>query len=200
MKNILITFLFLAIIINCKAQSPVINIEDYNGKPIEGAYYRDTDNLLDSFVGTYIYTNGTTSLKIVLQKKTMLFDSFKYEDLLVGEYQYLEDGVEKINTLINLAESHLYSFDYGIHGNAILRMNNHMCFGCTQNEVRIRASLVEHSTGNISQIIVSKVIENDQPAMKINVWWRMGYYNSDYESLPLQPSFPSGDYVLIKQP
>lgn len=200
MKNILIPFLFLVIIINCKAQSPIINIEDYNGKPIEGAYYRDTNNLLDPFVGTYIYTNGTTSLKIVLQKKTMLFDTYKYEDLLVGEYQYVENGVEKINTLLNLSLSHSYSFNYSIRGNAILRMNNHMCFGCTQNEVRIRASLLEHNTDNISQLIVSKVIENSQPAIKISVWWRIGYYNSDYESLPLQPSFPSGDYVLIKQP
>ena len=101
MKNTIIILLILSAIC-CKAQSPIINITDDNGNQIAGSYYKDLDNLLNVYEGTYLYTNGTTTLKIVLQKKTMSFDGHHYEDLIIGEYQYIKNGVEIINTLPRL--------------------------------------------------------------------------------------------------
>ena len=77
------------------AQSPIIDIEDYGKEEsISGAYYKDIKNYFDDFTGTWIYTNGNTSLKIVLNKKTMRYTGKFYTDAVDGEYQYIENGVE----------------------------------------------------------------------------------------------------------
>ena len=60
---------------NCKAQVinpvniiPIQNLD--NVKVItENDYIKDTNNLLNQFVGTWEYTNGATKLKIVLRKE-----------------------------------------------------------------------------------------------------------------------------------
>ena len=48
-------------------------IKDIDGPGNEyaqaGVYYRDLNHILDPFVGTFIYSNGTTTFEIVLQKK-----------------------------------------------------------------------------------------------------------------------------------
>jgi len=51
--------IFLALFfINCKSQSQIINILDFNGKPITNTYYKDNDNLLNPYTGTWIYNKG----------------------------------------------------------------------------------------------------------------------------------------------
>ena len=53
MKHIIL-LIIIAVTIQCKAQSPVINITDMTSKTIPGAYYKDVNNYLDNFVGTWI--------------------------------------------------------------------------------------------------------------------------------------------------
>ena len=67
-----VVFVLLLLSINCKAQSPIIDIIDDDGSEVIGAYYKDVNNLLNPFEGTYIYTSGSTTLKIVLVKKVLL--------------------------------------------------------------------------------------------------------------------------------
>ena len=57
---------------SCKAQSPIINIVDQDGSLVQNAYYKDIDNLLNPFEGTYIYNSDGKYLKLVLQKKYCL--------------------------------------------------------------------------------------------------------------------------------
>jgi hypothetical protein len=84
------------------AQSPIIDIEEYTYKSeIENAYYKDINNYFNDFEGTWLYTNGNTSLKIVLTKETMQYTGKFYTDGITGEYQYIENGLEKRNTLSN---------------------------------------------------------------------------------------------------
>ena len=87
MKNILNIVTLLLISINTYAQ---VNITDYDGKPTVGTYYQDFDNLLDPFVGTYVYTNGNFE-KLTFEFRKMIHsnsNNLYYEDLLVGEYKY----------------------------------------------------------------------------------------------------------------
>jgi hypothetical protein len=57
MRN-LITLLFLILtFLNCKAQSPIISIEDWDGSEQQDAYFKDTNNVLNEYVGTWLYTN-----------------------------------------------------------------------------------------------------------------------------------------------
>ena len=92
-KNLNI-FVLLLLSINCKAQSPIIDIIDDDGSEVNGAYYKDVNNLLNPFEGTYVYTSGSTTLKIVLVKKVLQYNSQYYEDLIIGEYQYKKYGVQ----------------------------------------------------------------------------------------------------------
>jgi hypothetical protein len=196
MKNIFKITPLLLMALSCKAQSPIINIEDYDGEPIQDAYYKDINNLLDPFVGTYIYTNGSTSLKIVLQKRIMAYNGYKYEDLLVGEYQYIENGVEKVNTLNNINSNLTNSMS--ISANYIYTNGSYWCRDCSPNEKRVMGGLVEHSTINHAQLLIGRLSVGGQPAIKINVWWRTKSHK-ETDPLPLDASFPGGDYILIKQ-
>ena len=53
--NILVVLLLS---INCKAQSPVLDISDSGTGLPNGYYLRDNNNLLNTFEGTYQYTNS----------------------------------------------------------------------------------------------------------------------------------------------
>lgn len=69
MKKItLLSFLFICL--GCKAQFNIIPRYDETqsyGK-IKNAYYKDVDNQLNPYVGTWLYANGTDTLKIILRK------------------------------------------------------------------------------------------------------------------------------------
>ncbi|MGR7812551.1 DUF6705 family protein [Lacinutrix undariae] len=121
MKHIIYLFIiFFSVSYNTNAQSPIYALDDWSDGQAN-AYYKDLNNDLDPFIGTWVYTpetqslNGETFIKIVLYKKTMYFDGEYYVDLLVGEYQYVKDGVEQINTLANIDQDlgenhHIYGY------------------------------------------------------------------------------------------
>lgn len=197
MKNIFKIIPFILITISCKAQTPIFNIEDNNDDEIQNAYYRDTNNLLNPFVGTYLYSIGNTSLKIVFQKRIMAYDGYMYEDLLVGEYQYIENGIEKVNTLNNINSSNTNAMS--IRANYVYSNDSYWCSDCYPNEKRVMGRFGEHSTHNSGQILISRVTVGGQQAIKINIWWQYGSYNVDTDPVPQVPIFQSGDYILIKQ-
>lgn len=115
MKKIfyIITFLTLTF---CKAQvpanAPIISMNSTNENTFSlantDAYFKDTDNKFDQWVGTWQYTNGSTVFKIVIQKvigKYIPKGTFNspincYMDILEGGYYYAENGVVKTNHLI----------------------------------------------------------------------------------------------------
>ena len=51
----------------------IVDIRDTTYSFVNNTYHnyykKDLNNLLDSFQGTYIYTNGNISFKIILEKK-----------------------------------------------------------------------------------------------------------------------------------
>lgn len=196
MKNLVKTLVLFIVTFNSKAQSPIINIED-GFDEIKGAYYRDTHNLLDSFEGTYLYTNGTTSLKIILQKQIMNYDGFDYSDEIVGEFQYSENGVEIKNTFPNLLVNKTH--DYTIIANVIYTMGDYQCYDCTQNEIRLGGYVSESSTGPSAKIIIKKVIVDGLIAIRIHVWYDALFREESIDSNPITPVFPQGEFHLFKQ-
>ena len=198
MKKLFKIIPFILFAINSKAQNPIIDIIDANGHPIQGAYYKDINNFLNQFEGTFLYTNGATSLKIILQKKTMNYDGFRYEDLLVGEYQYIENGTEKINTLNILDEEYINRNQYSIEGNHIIQFGHPRCKDCVPNEIRFRGGIVEKSTQNGGFITIKKIIVNGQSAIKLIIGWDIRVHSYGEPEL-LNPSFQSDQFIMIKQ-
>ncbi len=184
--------------LNCRAQNTILDISEKDGlNSITGVYYKDTHNLLDPFVGTYLYTNGNTSLKIVLQKKKS-FNTRYYKDMLIGEYQYIENGVEKINTLNELNIDYINKSNHSINGGIIITQGDPGCNDCLPNEKALYGGLIESSTHNTANLIIRRTTENGIRAIKIFVMWNMRY-KKDTDPMPPRASFPGGEYILTKR-
>ena len=116
MKNI-IKLIIILISYSSYAQDPIININNWHGETPNNCYLKYIDNLLNPFEGTWVYTNGNTSLKIVLLKKTMTYRGGLYEDILIGEYQYIRDGEELFNSLSEIDVVLPFQINHHIAGN-----------------------------------------------------------------------------------
>lgn len=171
MKKTLILFLFISFAY-CKAQSPVINLLERTSPRIDNAYYKDTNNLLNQFEGTWLYTNGNSSLKITIVKKIMLFTGKYYEDYLIGDYQYIENGIEKVNTLANINNN----VDHLIDGNSVYPgdFNNPLCDGCLRSERKVaRLYMVQPAKNLDASLYLRRVEVNGQPALKFFIYPKM---------------------------
>ena len=119
--------------------------------------------------------------------------------MLIGEYQYIENGVEKTNTL-NKLNINYTDFDYhSLSGNAILKYGDALCRNCVQGDIKVMGGLVENLSNNSAQIIISKLIVNGQPAINLNVWWQSKSYNVATSAPGASASFSGGDYIMVKQ-
>ena len=60
---------------NCKAQTPILPLYDdsLHFGDVSNAYYKDVDNFHGQFVGTWLYTNGYTTIKVVFEKRDMYY-------------------------------------------------------------------------------------------------------------------------------
>jgi hypothetical protein len=190
---ILINFL-IVLGIQCKAQSPIIDLNDRNGDFISGAYYKDVNNLLNQFEGTYVLDDGTNYLKIVFQKKEMQYTGSEYEDILIGEYQYKQNGIEKINTLNKLTTVLPNIYHHSIDGNYFL--NNHTPFDeFTTDNFRISLGM-DIPNGLFANLDVRKCLVNGQEA--IQIFKRTKHYGKRGETVP-PVIVPNGFFYLIKQ-
>jgi len=194
MKNILIFLTFIFSLSIC-AQSSLRSLENWNGEIEQGAYYKDLNNVMNNFEGTWLYTNGTTSLKIILVKKMMVFDGEYYEDLMIGEYQYIESGIEKVNT-ISLLNQNL-GRGHKIKGNNIMKSCYLMPEGdCIEGEKRVMLGLIDAITPHFARMILKRRVINGQQAIK--VFMVFNYVGDDYP-MP-NPTLPwQQEYVMFKQ-
>lgn len=216
MKKIfyLFSLLFLTF---CKAQTPIIDLYgDNNYGLTNNAYYKDVTGFRDQYVGTWLYTDGNTSLKIIFQKRNQIktgnTEYFFYSDFLVGEYQYIENGTEKVNTLnqinINYGSTHENVQKHNLEGDiAINTFNRPKCTFCNPNELRIELSLNEPQYANWKGLSNSFVLKTftESGVTKLKVW-----FYSEMQMNPLDGngnqvtnftgfSLPFGEYTLTKQ-
>lgn len=193
------------------SQSPVKSLYD-DKKELQGAYYKDLYNDLNRFVGTWIFVNGNTSLTIVLQKKNMQFSNDGvlgyYEDVLIGEYQYIENGIEKINTLSNLSINHTNYYKYNIAGNIISKpisgVEENLCYNCGPNEIKVLLSFSDPERdilGYEPEMIFHHYIENGVEKLRLNFRTISGPATglNGEENQFYEYNIPFGIYILVKQ-
>jgi len=197
MKN-LIKILAVISFFSCKSQNPIIPLESWDSTITPGAYYKDTNNVLNQYEGTWLYTNGTTQLKIVLVKKNISPFGNYFEDLLIGEYQYIKNGQPLVNTLSNLTNSYANHHFHSINGNNILKTPEFMnCTDCAPNEKRVDLGFADALVDWAGFMVFKKTTVNGQEAIKLYI----GYISKsvqDGEVVP-QPTITYGWYTLIKQ-
>ena len=200
MKNLNILVLLL-LSINCKAQTPIVDISESEMDLPNGYYIKDLHNLLNPFEGTYVYTNGADTLKIVLVKKVLQYNSQYYEDLIIGEYQYIENGVEKANTLPNINITYLNQRTHKIDGNFLVGKNHRAwkCPECSITELRLKTTIQDVISGRFADLIIRRTTEGGQEVMKINITNISGGVYTIVEGPPPAFALPIGEFTLIKQ-
>lgn len=195
-KTQIIIILFITFL--CKAQNPIIDISESEMGLPNGYYMKDINNLLNPFEGTYLYTNGNTVFKIVLVKKIQQYNGEYYEDLIIGEYQYITNGIERVNTINEINTVYNDQRSHNIDGNLIVDNNFRIwkCPTCPANEKRLHGSIRDASTNRYARITMRRTNENGQEVLKIyisSVSWAYDENAPDF-SLPLL-----NELTLIKQ-
>ncbi|MGV7108162.1 DUF6705 family protein, partial [Flavobacterium sp. U410] len=143
----------------CLSQNPIIDLLDDDGSALSGAYYKDVNNLLDVFEGTFIYTNGNSQLTIQLVKKVQQYNGSYYEDLLIGEYRYIKNGLEIINTLSEINQNYSYQYKHKIAGNVIADNDyiRWVCSTCSPNEKRIMVTISDSLSNRYGYLILRRM-------------------------------------------
>ena len=194
MKKIIVTLtVFAFFLVKSMGQTPIIDLQDRDGTRLKNAYYKDVNNVLDPFVGTWLYTNGTTSLKIVLVKKSTALIGDYYEDLIIGEYRYVLNGVEKFNSLNNINTIYSNESYHNIYGNHIPTTTSPFD-EYFPGEVRLDLYFKDNLGGNIN---VRKTMVSGLEAIQI---FRICYHPSIRDGDPvIDPVGPTRIFTLIKQ-
>lgn len=200
MKNIIILLLFIVNIYSVSAQSVVIDIKETGfGQPV-GYYLKDINNVLNQFEGTYVYTNGSKTFKITLVKKIKQYNSSYYEDLIIGEYQYLDYGNLVIqDTMPNLNVVYNNQFiKHAIAGNSLLWNTTRLwkCPQCAPNERRLDAKITDVSTARTASFFMRKTIVNGQEVLQVKITNVLPSFES---MTPPNFSLPLGEFTMIKQ-
>ena len=199
MKYLHITLiLFILNFTSCKAQTLPLYL---SSDEIAGAYYKDIDNDLDQFVGTWLLTNDLMTFKIILKKREHILNPFRnfYTDILVGEYQYIDDGIEQTNTLSNIDVNPLTYTNNLISGEVISR-----CDECLPGHRKsVHLYLYNPIIDSFSMGMgISIFKDNGITKLKVILKQHIKYLTEDEE--PVIPAsykvINNGEYILTKQP
>ncbi len=199
MKKNIYFILVLFATIACKSQSPIYDISEPSFEKTPKSYFKDLNGLLDGYDGTYLYTKGNTSFKIVLKKKKSSY-GYYYQDLVVGEFQFIKNGVEIHNTLTNININYTdEEINHLITGNRILTGTIYGCPDCSPTEKRLRLSFVDEKAHRIIGLDIRKTSVNSVPAFKVIIFdegsttiFKVG------DPRPSAPILEFGDYLMIK--
>jgi hypothetical protein len=165
----------------------------------KNSYYKDINGVLDGYDGTYLYSNGNTSLKFVLKKKVKSYGYF-YEDLIVGEFQFIKDGVEKGNTVANINVNYTdEEINHIITGNRIIIGTQLGCPSCSPTEKRLRLSFVDNKSHNIAGLDIRKTTVNGVDALRVEIFWDGFIISKEGDPAPIPASINTGEYLMIKQ-
>ena len=218
MKKALTILTLLIISYSIEAQSSIEPIfRNTNYGDTNGTYYKDIDNDFGPYVGTWVYTHGNTSFKIVLQKKVMMplisgvgqHATQYYADRMVGEYQYIENNIDKVNTLSGLSINHNEESDYSLYSaGVVLKSSYPQCDECSDTERRISMIFNEpsrrNSVGLSGGLMLRHYIENGVHKIKAIVYIRTSSLGIDRMTNQVLPaelnhySVPTGTYILTK--
>ncbi len=76
MKKIIYSITFFCITNLILAQNPILNIHTEDFADIENAYYKDSDNFYNQFIGTWIYTDAFKTIRFRFVKREMFYRQY----------------------------------------------------------------------------------------------------------------------------
>jgi len=207
-KNI--TLLLLILFYYSIAQTPEIrSLEDDVVIRNTGLYYKDLNQVLSQFEGTWKYTSGNVELIVklkVLEQKYLYIPEINnnyYKDILVGEYQYKVGNQIIVSTLDTFDDDEPFDTVQHLFGDIILKPSV-LCPECGPNEKLVILNYLDPyitMPGAESEVrIIRRDVGNTQ-----RILFNFRQTSSVMEILGQAPpptaySVPFGEYMLIKQP
>ncbi|MCK7590503.1 hypothetical protein M0G43_07965 [Subsaxibacter sp. CAU 1640] len=185
--------------LSCKSQSPVVGLDAYRHNTVDGAYFKDLNNELNKFEGTWVCNISGMTFTIKILKKTMVFNGKDYEDILIGEYKYVENGNEVINTLANINNSN--SAKHNIYGRRIIANDMYVkCDDCLPSERRVKLFITDSERKYLSVSLVLRYLTDEANPEKMTATIKSngGVIIPDDNS-PTSLRVPYGEYLMIKQ-
>ena len=189
-----ITLLFIVVFLT-SVNAQQLPLYQLNADNMENNTFVDADSDLEPYVGTWLFQQGNTSFKIVLQKKTHSYDSElnSYFDMLIGEYEYIENGVTIVNTLPLLDDTSIGDFNHNINGYSLRRNFN------TEpgNVRRVKLEIRDPEYPYLSDFIL---LRHYVDVGHYIYMLKSGRTQILTEDLPIVQRVPSDFYILEKQP
>nr|WP_033959642.1 DUF6705 family protein [Psychroserpens jangbogonensis] len=120
--------------------------------------------------------------------------------MLIGEYQYIENGVEVFNSLSRLNSSLVNNAQHYLDGNQLLKkMQTIICDDCDMAERRVLLFFSDPERKYLhNKLAVRYVDDKGVESIEIQLV-SAGSYVSPYDNAPKEPRVPYGSYTLIKQ-
>lgn len=190
-----ITLVLLIIFLN-SVNSQQLALNQINVNNMRNNTFVDSDSDLEPYVGTWLYEEGSTSFKIVLQKKTNSYnpDLNSYFDVLIGEYEYIENGVTIINTLPLLENPSIGDFNHNIYGYQLFKNNINTEPGDAR---RVKLEIRDPEYPYLSDFIL---LRHYVDVGHYIYMLKSGRTQILTEDLPIVQRVPSDFYILEKQP
>ena len=112
MKNILI-LIIASFSISCGAQT-TYSLSNPDAKYENNNHIKDIEGILDKFVGTWQWTDGTNKLTIIFTKilDWKISDRDFYEDKIIGNYKYEIVGGSIITNTLNFNSTDINSTNF----------------------------------------------------------------------------------------
>ena len=200
MKNTIILLLVL-ITFSCKAQTNLtfsLQNYDYGKKLISGSYVKDTYNDFNKLEGTWKFQDQSRKFILKLRKLTHVPEDNIYLDLLGGEYQYILNGIEMVNTTANLFnDSSIYANN--IKGHSFMRPSEFpICNDCLPTERRVELKFSDPERPWVNAYIVLRYLNTNGIEKIIGTIFYTITLVPDDET-PGDLRVPSGDFTFIKQ-
>ena len=199
MKNILTTIILFTIL-SCKAQQIIVPLggsQDYQYTP--NYYVKDVNLLLNKYIGTWKYTNGATEITLTLKKEIhyTISNTKNYQDLLVGEYQYIDNGIEKINTLIDLNNPLITGYEHKISGSRLISTRVYPpCINCALGEKRLDINIKDPTTEFAEGRLILRHLTDVNGIERLETF----IYDKSYLGDGIiRIKIPNGEYTFIKQ-
>ncbi|NBL64574.1 hypothetical protein GV828_05090 [Flavobacterium sp. NST-5] len=175
MKKMFLTYLFFLYVFSF-GQNPIIPIESLDGStPPLGAYLKDTNNRQIPYIGTWRYAQNGKELTIVLKRYTMVNLGSIYQDILIGEYKYSENGVTIVNTLANLDVDLPNKWSHNIRGGTPINVASFpLCPDCTNDEKRMVLGLFDPLQNIGGLLTLRRISVNGSPALHMYLIEKQG--------------------------
>lgn len=198
--NLITILLFVISYSSCKAQT--VPLYRMNPELPEGTYFKDLDNDLDKFEGTWKWQSNDSIITITLQKKEYVhdIDYNQYEDYIVGEYKFTVNSIIVQDYLFRLSDSSIIGLEHYIAGNTLLHKNQYpICNDCDLNERRLfvyfNDPLYEYIN---SGMVFRHKIESNIEKLDVIFYVFNTFVPPNIDS-PMENRIPFGHYVFIKQ-